>query len=158
MVMLISVISCSTDSPTGPSGQDPSDGDGINDTKNNNNIAALNCWERQDQGVFYAPSNLWAVAAAYPSDIFDIRINLNWIDNTDNETGFRIERRMGEDGNWRVIDQVANNAISYQDRNVEMNRTYYYRVQAFCASMESDYSNVASDSTGDTNCNPKPSL
>jgi len=85
-----------------------------------------------------APSNLIAVASTYS-------IDLNWIDNSSNEDGFKIERKTGLSGNWEQIRSVGNNTTSITDEFLEQDgKTYYYRVISYILAANSEYSNSAS--------------
>ena len=93
-----------------------------------------------------APSNLSAVVSQSGS-FFDV--TLTWVDNSDDESGFRLDRlRCGFIGdlcigtwseNW---SEVGSNVVSYLDRNVMSGDTYQYRVRAFNEFGDSAYSNV----------------
>lgn len=87
-----------------------------------------------------APSNLAATASACN------QINLTWVDNSDNESTFRIERCT--DGvSYAEIDYVGANITSYSDTTVDENTTYYYRVRARNSAGDSGYSNVDTATT-----------
>ena len=60
-------------------------------------------------------------------------IALNWSDNSDNESGFRIERKVGKlgEGLFDVIAEVGSDQESYKDSDVEPGETYHYRLAAF---------------------------
>ena len=75
------------------------------------------------------------------------QINLSWTDNSDNETGFKIERKTGIGGTWTEIDTVGVNVTTYQNTGLTPATTYYYRVRASNAGGDSDYSNEASATT-----------
>jgi len=74
------------------------------------------------------------------------RINLNWIDRSGDETGFRIERITGT-GSFRLLTVVPANTTTYADRGLQPGTTYRYRVQAFNEYGNSDYTNIASATT-----------
>jgi alpha-tubulin suppressor-like RCC1 family protein len=78
-----------------------------------------------DTFIINAPLNLTATAVSTS------QINLSWIDNSNNEDGFEIERRIGEYSNWIQIATVGSNAVSYSDTELTFGITYYYRVRAF---------------------------
>jgi len=88
-----------------------------------------------------APSDLTATA------IGPNRIALGWTDNSGNEDGFKIERKEGDTGSWQEIVQVGANSTTYLDTGLQPDTTYYYRVRAFNATGDSDYSNEASATT-----------
>ena len=69
------------------------------------------------------PGSLSAVAAS-PTEI-----NIAWTDNSDNETGFKIERSL-DNLNWQLIQTVAADLTSYADSGLLENTKYYYRISA----------------------------
>ncbi len=71
------------------------------------------------------------------------RVVLNWQDNSNNETGFRIERRVGS-GAWSNIGSVASGATQFIDTTVSLGVTYDYRVIAFNTQGDAPASNIAS--------------
>jgi len=87
-----------------------------------------------------APSGLEATA------ISTTQIVLRWQDNSDNEDGFRIERRV-PGGSWREIDRIGPNKTSYLDRDLQPNTRYCYQVKAFNAAGDSDPSNESCATT-----------
>ena len=87
-----------------------------------------------------APSNLTATS------ISSSQINLTWQDNSSDETGFEIERKTGS-GSYSQIATVGVNITSYSDTFLSCGTTYYYRVRAYTAVANSDYSNEASATT-----------
>ncbi|HAK76122.1 MAG TPA: hypothetical protein DCM71_04255 [Runella sp.] len=57
------------------------------------------------------------------------QIDLKWLDNSDNETGFEIER--GLDGvNFSKIADVSANVTSYSDKGLNASTKYFYRIRA----------------------------
>ncbi|MBA3323690.1 MAG: fibronectin type III domain-containing protein [Pyrinomonadaceae bacterium] len=68
------------------------------------------------------------------------QINLQWTDNSNNETGFRIER--STDGiAFPLIDTVGQNITSYSGAGLTAGTFYYYRVRAYNAQGNSAYTN-----------------
>lgn len=76
-----------------------------------------------------------------------VRINLRWTDNSSGETGFKIERSPDGATGWVQIGTVGTNVKTYADKGLTTNATYYYRVRAYNAGGNSDYSNVAHATT-----------
>ncbi len=85
----------------------------------------------------------FGVAPKAPSDITATYNNtrrsviLTWTDNANNETGFKVQRSLSAAGPWTTVtDAIAlaigsGSTVTYEDRQVQRNRTYYYRVTAF---------------------------
>jgi subtilisin family serine protease len=89
-----------------------------------------------------APSNLTASAVSQS------QINLDWADNSSNESGFKIERCEGaECSSFSRIAAVGANVGTYMDGGRTANTTYLYRVRASNGGGNSDYSNVAEATT-----------
>jgi hypothetical protein len=84
-----------------------------------------------------APSNLRASATSLT------QIDLSWTDNSDNETGFKIER--STDGtNFGQIATTGANVTTYSDTGLNESTKYYYRVRASNSGGDSAPSNTAS--------------
>lgn len=88
-----------------------------------------------------APTALAATAVS------PTQINLSWTDNANNETGFKVERKIGAGGTYSQIALLAADATSFPDTTVSGNTTYFYRVRATNTGGDSDYSNEASATT-----------
>jgi hypothetical protein len=56
-------------------------------------------------------------------------IRLSWQDNSNNESGFRIDRWNGTQ--WVVLGYAGANATSYTDSGLQPNTTYYYYVGSY---------------------------
>jgi hypothetical protein len=93
-----------------------------------------------------APSNLNATATAWAE------INLTWNDNSDNELGFKIERKTSS-SEFSEIASLPKNSTSYQDNNVSAGITYYYRIKAYSVNGDS-YSNTDDEVVPDTSPDP----
>ena len=87
-----------------------------------------------------APSNLEAEAAGTD------KVDLSWNDNSDDEQGFKIEEKVGA-GSFSQIDTVGPNETSYQRTGLSPGTNYTYRVRAYNAAGNSDYSNEAEVTT-----------
>jgi C1A family cysteine protease len=85
-----------------------------------------------------APSGLAATAVS------SSQVDLAWTDNASNETGFKIERCTGTDcSDFAPIATVGANVTSYSDTGPTASTSYIYRVRAYNAGGDSDYSNTA---------------
>ncbi|HOH89079.1 MAG: hypothetical protein KBB40_03340 [Clostridia bacterium] len=87
--------------------------------------------------VIKAPSNLRAVSEYE-------KIILTWEDNSTNESGFIIERKVGS-GEFYQVGHVDENIETYVDTGavfmLHPDEIYYYRVKAFIGNAESESSN-----------------
>lgn len=92
-------------------------------------------------GIPTAPSNLSATSASMT------QINLSWVDNSGNESGFAIERSI--DGvNWQSLGSVSANATTHADVGLACGTSYSYRVRAAGnGGTFSSYTNTASATT-----------
>jgi len=88
-----------------------------------------------------APSNVTA-AAASPT-----KVVLSWKDNSNNESGFKIERSTYPFKSWTQIGTVGANVATYTDAATKKNTAYQYRVRAYNSTGNSSYSNTASVTT-----------
>lgn len=84
-----------------------------------------------------APTELDAEANGFTS------IELNWLDNSENETGFTIERSESFNTNFEEIATVPENTIAYTDTDVQASTGYFYRIKADTSDFSSLYSNEA---------------
>ena len=75
------------------------------------------------------------------------QINLDWVDNSINESGFQIERSPNGSTAWSTIASVGSNVTTYSNTGLSQATTYYYRVYAKNVGGDSAFSNVASDTT-----------
>lgn len=75
-------------------------------------------------------------------------IRLRWDDNSDDETGFIIERSKDNDDNFKEIDRVDEDDEDYIDSSVRPNTKYYYRVVAYNKYGKSSYEDVEFAYTG----------
>jgi len=87
-----------------------------------------------------APGGLGATASG------STQINLAWTDNSNNETGFSIERQIGS-GAFVEIATAAAGATTFGDNTVGGATTYTYRLRAVNAGEYSAYSASASATT-----------
>src|SRR5207237_8401440 len=87
-----------------------------------------------------APSALTAAASG------SSQVNLAWADNSNNETGFKLER--STDGtNFTQVALTAAGVSGYSDTGLAAATTYTYRVRATNSAGDSAYSNTAGATT-----------
>ncbi|GEM_PF-1942406 len=83
-----------------------------------------------------APSNLQALAAGTTNFV------LNWMDNSNNETGFKIEYMFGNFQNFSELTRVGANVTSYTYTVPSpMDEIFLFRVRAYDGALVSDPSN-----------------
>jgi titin len=74
------------------------------------------------------------------------KIIIAWTDNSNNETGFKIQRK-GATGAYTDITTTGANATTYSDTSVTDGTLYYYHVSATNSAGDSAYSNEVSGTT-----------
>jgi hypothetical protein len=87
------------------------------------------------------PSSLQATATSAS------QIALTWNDNSQDETGFKIERRQGS-GQFEPVTTVAANITSFTNNGLQQDTLYTYRVRATNSAGDSAPSNEATARTG----------
>ncbi len=86
-----------------------------------------------------APSNLTAEV------LTNNFVSLKWKDNSNNEEGFKMERKEGDNGQWEVFTTTQKNIWSGSGAFApKINTLYYYRIKAYNPAGESAYSNEVS--------------
>ena len=92
------------------------------------------------------PSNLIAIKNSTDST----QVDLSWQDNSSNELGFVIQRKLGDTTSvalFAAIDTVGADVVTYTDTTVSDTTTYTYRVYAYNADTVSQFSNLAQVTT-----------
>jgi hypothetical protein len=95
-------------------------------------------WSNEDSATTASeplppPSNLQTTAVS------DSQIDLTWVDNSDGEDHFEIQRRTT--GSFSTIATVGTGLTSYSDTGLSPNTTYTYRVRAHKDGVDSAWSN-----------------
>jgi len=93
-----------------------------------------------DQHVFITVKTKAATPTALTANaVSSTQIDLNWADNSSDETGFKIER------NGAFIETTADNAVKFNDTGLSCGTTYNYSVKA--TNVEGDSSAVTTSAT-----------
>lgn len=58
-------------------------------------------------------------------------VHLEWLDASDNEYRFEIERKTGLSGAWSTVSMVPAQSITWNDLGLTTGQAYYYRVRAW---------------------------
>jgi fibronectin type 3 domain-containing protein len=87
-----------------------------------------------------APTGLTATAVS------STQISLVWVDNSFNETGFKIERSTATSG-WAQIGTTGTNVATFSSTGLAASTTYSFRVRSTNTAGDSGYSNTASATT-----------
>ncbi|QLE02216.1 fibronectin type III domain-containing protein [Galbibacter sp. BG1] len=100
-----------------------------------------------------APSNLTT------STVSSSSISLTWTDNSNDENGFKVERKIGSE-TFSEVAMVNSNTSSFLDTGLNEETTYYYRVRSYNSNGNSAYTATKSGTTGSGNDNgcPNPNL
>ena len=69
-------------------------------------------------------------------------VDLQWQDNANNETGFRLERKDADSLDFKLIKDLSAQSTEYSDTDLNPGTTYQYRILAYNAAGESGYSNT----------------
>ena len=80
------------------------------------------------------------IALSWQSQASAGQLQLTWTDNSNNENGFKIERKLGTTGTFGQIVTVGVNVTTYTDTNLTDGATYCYRLAAFNSAGTSAYS------------------
>jgi alpha-tubulin suppressor-like RCC1 family protein len=84
-----------------------------------------------------APTNL------ITTTVTSSQISLQWSDNSGNESGFKIERKLGIGGTYTQIATTIIDMVTYNDNTVTPSNIYYYKVKAYNDFGDSSFSNEA---------------
>ena len=112
-----------------------------------------------DSGTLSATTDL-----APPSDptsmagtaVSTTQINLSWTDNSNDETGFKLERQFDGQGSWDLVAaSLAPNTSAYSDSGLTASTLYHYRISAFNAVGSSGFA-AADATTNDLPANGVP--
>ena len=87
-----------------------------------------------------APSQLKASAA-------EASVALSWVDNSSREQGFLLFRSLSATENFTQVNSCNANETSCIDNSITAGKTYYYKIRAYNADGNSDFSNVVSTTT-----------
>jgi hypothetical protein len=98
------------------------------------------------------PSGLLAMAGVPGT------LNVSWTDNSTNESGFHLERRVSVVGTWSGLAEVGSNVVSYADTNVVAGGRYDYQVRAWNATGSSAYSAPATGTAPGSPAQPSIAL
>jgi hypothetical protein len=99
------------------------------------------------------PSNLSARASS------STQIVLGWKDNSNNETGFKIEQKTGNCGSsakWKLISNKSPDTTTHIASGLTPDTVYAFRVKAYNSSGDSDVSNCIYAKTGPSGSPPSP--
>ena len=96
-----------------------------------------------------------SLALATATSAFGASLTVNWTDNSNNEDGFKIERKLGQTGTFAEVGQVPSDVVAMQATGdivsfvdpVPDGQLYCYRVLAFNAAGSSAWSSEACGTT-----------
>lgn len=109
------------------------------------NLISTYSWTITDAGLSCTipndPSNL------FTTEISASQIDLTWMDNSSDETGFTIERSDGDNSNFLFLNTVGVDVTTYSDNSVTAENGYFYRIIAIGGAGDSGPSNEKFGST-----------
>ncbi len=70
--------------------------------------------------------------------ISESQILLQWTDTSDNETGFVVEQKTGESGEWEILNWLSRDKKSYTVSGLNKYARYYFRVRAYSETGNAD--------------------
>ena len=79
--------------------------------------------------------------------ISNSQINISWTDNSNNEDGFKIERKTTSSGTYSEIAQVGPNIATYNNIGLAGGTQYCYRVRSYNTAGNSTYTNESCNNT-----------
>jgi hypothetical protein len=90
-------------------------------------------------GVYSPYSSMASAVASIPaapdnftySTVNASSVMLTWRDNSNNESGFKVEKKDNSSGNWTEIASLQQNVTRYTVSNLNSSTTYTYRIKAF---------------------------
>ncbi|MTI38373.1 fibronectin type III domain-containing protein, partial [Fulvivirga lutimaris] len=91
------------------------------------------------------PSSVSAIAIDYKS------VNVTWVDNAADETGYQIFRATDEDPEYRAIATLPSGSTSYLDESLQSGTTYHYQIVALGQYGQSEFFASNSKELGDIN-------
>jgi hypothetical protein len=97
-----------------------------------------------------APSNLTATALS------SSQVRLTWSDNSDNEAGFRLERRSSSERFYALVTTLPANTTSYTDSGLAADTAYFYIISAHNEHGQSEFAYSAEARTLDGPSQPPP--
>jgi peptidyl-Asp metalloendopeptidase len=107
-------------------------------------------------GCFVLTRLLLFSALLWYTEIEAASLRLSWVDNSQNENGFDVERKAGTNGVFSTVVTLGSNVTSYTDANLSDSATYCYRVRAFNSVGGSPYSNEVCATTAASSPTPSP--
>jgi predicted esterase len=114
---------------------------GASDATKGGYLNALIIEQYDDNGQVLRPGRLTAAATT------TTQVELSWTDNSYQETGFEIWRRMLPAGSFTKVATTAANATSYTDNGLAANTGYEYKVRAVSGTKFSAYSETKQAAT-----------
>lgn len=88
-----------------------------------------------------APSGLSGSAPSYD------KIDLTWIDNSSEELGFKLERRVAGEDAYTQIARLTADTTNYTDSRVAGETAYDYRIRSYNEAADSNYTKTSTEIT-----------
>ena len=82
----------------------------------------------------------------FTTSIYAADLRLTWSDNSDNEAGFEVWRKV-DDADWTLVGATNENVVTWLDGYLPIGSTLSYRVLAWNQFGQSAYTNIVSVGT-----------
>lgn len=107
-------------------------------------IGGTDCNKKSKAGSSTTPPTIvWSPSNLVVTNISQTQIDLQWIDNSENENGFELQRWTSLTG-YVVISTIARAGVTtYIDSPLTPTTSFRYRVRAYLGTIFSDYSELA---------------
>ncbi|CAA6813436.1 MAG: Cellulose-binding domain protein [uncultured Thiotrichaceae bacterium] len=127
---------------SGDDSDDSGNGDDSGDSGGDGSGDGDNGGDDSDSGGDNTATAPTAPANPVTTVIENASVQISWVDNSDNETGFRLQRKLVADSDWSDLVEIPAGSDSYLDNSVQADNDYAYRLVAFNDAGDSEEATV----------------
>jgi fibronectin type 3 domain-containing protein len=99
-------------------------------------------WRNSIYATGYVPQPPAGPTGLAATVLSDTSVRLSWIDNSQNETQFNVQRRSYPSGTFAIVGVVGTNVTTWTDAGLAPNTSYEYKVRAIGDAGGSTFSNT----------------